>query len=349
MALKSGNLRRSLRHTDSGAIDETIIESEQTLDYTFDGDYNYLQEGQSHFISASGVDSTISSGSITYAIKGIVASGSGISGGLGVLDFVAIAISGDGLSSTSGSQNLTLLKKISASGINTTDSFSDLSFLLKTSASGLSETVSNATIGYILTINASSFGFGNKEEALLGKPIDISGLSFGEGFGVEKLLTSSPSGIVAQGISSGKSFVSNLGIEGKTEEELEKRAESYFIGDVEIPLLIARDLSVDRNTEAKHFVDADSQFFQESANYERGTFSAVLNQDQHSEGKTLEQQTDDLQKLLDRIPQENKIEYADGTAYLAVQSISDAIDVDQNIREVEMDVILLESTEFSNS
>lgn len=344
MALKSGNLRRSLRHTDSGSIDETIIESEQTLDYTHDGDFNYLQAGESTFISASGTSTSDGIASLGYLVLGISATGSASSTGTGVLDFTVISISASGSSTSTGTGDLVFNIEISGTGTGEGISpFSDLSFLIDVSGDGSGEGVGEkALLGYIYTVSSFATGLGTGISSL-GIVLEVtSDVGVGEGTGVKGFLQSAPFDLIASGSGEGVSAKSDLGIESLTNDQKSKREESYFVGDIEIPLLISRDMSVGRNTEDKHFVNADSQFFQESSNYESGNFTAVLNEEEHSKGKTLEQQTDDLRKLLDRLPQENEIDYVDGTAYLAVQGINDVIDVDQNVREVEFDAILLE-------
>lgn len=344
MALKSGNLRRSLRHTDSGSIDETIIESEQTLDYTHDNDFNYLQAGESTFISASGTSTSDGIGSLQFVVVGISATGSASSTGTGVLELTVKAISASGSATSTGTGNLVFNVEISGAGVGEGNSpLGDLSFLIDVSGSGSGEGEAiKSALGLLYSLSSFGTGLGTGSSSL-GIVLEItSDVGVGEGTSVKASIQSTPSDLTAIGSGEGISAKSNLGIEGLTEEQIAKQEESYFVGDIEIPLLISRDMSVDRNTEDKHFVDADSQFFQESSNYESGNFTAVLNEEEHSKGKTLEQQTDDLRKLLDRLPQENEIDYIDGTAYLAVQGINDVIDVDQNVREVEFDAILLE-------
>jgi hypothetical protein len=122
----------------------------------------------------------------------------------------------------------------------------------------------------------------------------------------------------------------------------EKYRESFHIGDAEIPLLVSKDTSVNRDTAVKNFFRDTSEFYQRSSDFESGSYSAFLKQDEHSQGKTIEEQVNDVYQLLNKSPQQNTVDFIDGKGHVAVESVSDTIDIQGDVREVEINIIFLE-------
>lgn len=232
------------------------------------------------------------------------------------------------------------LKNFVAGGLNSTFSTANLNLVIAYSGQGLGEgTGSISLVGYI---SYTADGINETiTSANVSNPIDASASGLAEGIGNAtqfEYITA----LVADALGIGDG-TSDITVDSKSQDELDKREESFFIGDVEIPLLVSKDVSVERETVVKEFVRDEPQFFQESSDFESGSYSAFLNQENHSEGKTLEEQIQDVRKLIERQPEQNKIDYADGKAYAVVNSVGDVIDVNEEIKEVEIELIILEN------
>jgi len=230
-------------------------------------------------------------------------------------------------------------KNFVASGINSTPSLTELGVVIGYDAQGIGE--GSGSFSLVAFVRYTADGINNTiTSANISNPIDATASGLGEGTGnatTFEYITA----LVADALGIGDG-TSDITVDSKSQDELDKREESFFIGDVEIPLLISKDVSVERETVVKEFVWDEPQFFQESADFESGSYSAFLNQENHSEGKTLEEQIRDVRKLIERQPEQNEIDYADGKAYAVVNSVGDVIDVDEEIKEVELEVIILE-------
>lgn len=226
-------------------------------------------------------------------------------------------------------------------------------------ADGINETFTSANLGIVVTFNGIGNGLGQGTLSLVAyirfvadgmnetytsanvsNPIDAAASGLAEGIGNATQFEYITVFVAdAFGIGDGSS---DINVEAKTAEELEKREESFFIGDVEIPLLVSKEVSVERDTIIKEFVRADPEFSQDSPALESGSYSAFLNKENHSEGKTLEEQIASVRELLEHKPHQNEISYADGRAYVVVNSVGDVIDVDKEIKEVELEIIVME-------
>lgn len=274
------------------------------------------------------------------------------------------------LSSLSSAGNISLLKEVSklayaqflnSTGISSTLNSATLDFIFHLSSQGVSSTTSENTLlsftaslnstgninllkevsnlAYAQNINSSGY-FKSYFSGNLGFPLSMpsaTGFIYGSGSGLISVpLSMSSTGDILS------SLFANATIEQWTQEELDKKEDSFFIGNVEIPLLVSKDESVSRETIINNFVDHDSDVFQRTPSFKVGTYSAYLNQEAHSKDKTIEEQFNDLRKITNNRPEENEIEYPNGKAYAAVQSISDVIDVNQEIKEVEIEMIILE-------
>lgn len=302
-------------------VEERIIEEEQSVRPQYDSNYDYATEisGEKPF-QATG-NGNLNASSTLNAILTYVSDGNGIGIGFGNLTRAA----GDFVASGNNSTNVTAslitgLLSFSSDGVGIGDGKASLVGFVRYISNGINDTFTSANISNPIDASASGLvqGLGNATRfeyitALVGNSLGI-----GDGS-------------------------TDINVEAKTTEELQKREESFFIGNVEIPLLVSKDTSVGRETVTKEFIRDNPQFFQESANFESGTYSAYLNQENHSESKTLEEQIKSIRNLLERKPQENKISYANGEAYVVVNSVGDVIDVDEEIKEVEIDLIILES------
>lgn len=261
----------------------------------------------------------------------------------------------------SGNANLAFLSSLNSSGLSSTFTSATIGFIFDFSSQGISSgTSQNALLSFTTSLNStgnitslnevsnlayaknmtSSGYFKSYFSGNLGFPLSMpstTGFIYGSGSG----LISVPLSMSSTGNALSSLFV-NATIEQWTQEELDRRNESFFIGNVEIPLLVSKDESISRETIINDLVEHESDVFQRTPSFKVGTYSAYLNQEAHSKGKSIEEQFNDLQKITENRPEENEIEYPNGKAYAAVQSISDVIDINQEIKEVEIEMIILE-------
>ena len=246
-----------------------------------------------------------------------------------------------GTSSTLTSAVLDFVFHFSANGTSsTTSEESSLSFGISLNSIGISS-LSKEVSNLAFAINMNSGGYANSLfYGNLGFPLSMpsaTGFVYGSGSGIISVpLSMSSTGNILS------SLFANATIEQWTEEELEKRRNSFSIGNAEIPLLVSKDESVSRETIINNFVEHDSDVFQRTPSFKVGTYSAYLNEEAHSKGKTIQEQYNDLKAVINNRPEENEIEYPSGEAYAAVQSISDIIDINEEIKEVEIEMIILE-------
>lgn len=206
------------------------------------------------------------------------------------------------------------------------------------SGAGLGVGDGTSSIEKTLNFKANSKGTGTSKLVDIIRLVNFDANSKGKG------TSSSPDiirlvnfGNQGKGVAFGVATINNV-----TEINAEKYNESFHIGDAEIPLLVSKDTSVERETVVKNFFKDTSEFFQESSDFESGTYSAFLKQDEHSKGKTVEEQVNDVYQLLQNNPAQNTVDFIDGKGHIAVQSVSDTIDIQGDVREVELDIIFLE-------
>lgn len=330
------------RPSDDGNRDDDIYIVEAEVGTSFDRTYKYTYSGSaSSYLTGSGTNQTNSTANIEFITLSLLASGENTTSNFAVLA-EPLNISASGLSSTEKVANFGIIyDDINANGLSATQTSVTLSRAKEIIASAdASGTVETSLLGFLISLTSSGKGIGDGFGGF-STPIIVNGSGIGEGQYASASLAASQN-ISSKGEGKGTGS-SNATVQTYSSDQLSQKDESFLVGNTEIPLLISKNTSTNRDTIIKDFVDKDSEVFQDNQNLESGTYSAFLNPENHSQDKSIEEQMEDVRALLNRTPQSNEIEYTDGTAYLAVQSISDVIDVNPNLREVELDVIVLES------
>lgn len=342
MSLKPYGTRPSIDGSVYGGNrDDDVYIVEAEVGTSFDRTYDYTYSGSSSsFLTASGNNEADSTANIEFIVLSLSGSGEGQSFSFGVLA-ETLNISASGLSSTEKVANFGIIyDDINASGLSSTKSSSTLSRAIEFVGNGDGVgTGEESLLGFLINVTGSGEGEGIGQGEV-GYPVVVSGDGIGKGQYYSSIL-SNPRKLNSTGFGIG-SGSSNATVQTYDDEQQEIRSKSFLVGNKEIPLLVSKSTSVSRDTIVKDFVEQDSELFQDNRSFESGTYSAFLNPDNHSQGKSIEKQMEDVRTILDRTAESNDIEYTDGTAYLAVQSISDVIDVNPNLREVELDVIVLE-------
>jgi len=120
---------------------------------------------------------------------------------------------------------------------------------------------------------------------------------------------------------------------------------SRSIGSVTIPYITQKDVSLQTEIEVKEFFNSDTQFFEISDDLEANSYLVYVIDGDHPNNKSVEQQTSDLEGLIQNTPDQNAVTMPDNTtAYAAVNSVDVEYRESPKVREVSLDMVILPQT-----
>jgi len=331
-------LKGSIRSTQPFSNPDTSLEIEEETDYNYNYNFDYLYSSDAGavFLDSFGNGKGTGNSSLKRLLS-IVSSGTGNGSGSGEINtglFIAASGAGSGTGTSAILEVFIPLIGTGTGNLTTTSDFLIIKSLVGSSSGNLT---GSGNISAILRLDGNGQGTGNGtfKIVILGS-ISASGSGTGVGSTSVKNVLSLRASSLGEGI-------------GGTGDAPARLFDSNFsIGDTYVPLVTEKDISIDKDTDMKEFVgktaSASDDAFDIDSQYERGTYTVVLNQEAHPGSLSLSNQKDELEALTDSDPSNNQIAAPGGeTIYAAVENVNiENIGGEQEVRRGSIDLILLE-------
>jgi len=119
-----------------------------------------------------------------------------------------------------------------------------------------------------------------------------------------------------------------------------------FLGDIDIPWVVDKSTSINRDVVEKNFVEEPPQVYELTPDLESGTYSAILHETVHARNETFTEQIDAVRSLPDRHPSELPIDLAGDAGHVAVNASSSSLTPSEEIREASLELRFLEQEDY---